>query len=124
MLISASLLEKNSVGYLGTVSKIGNVLKKTVGNSLNDKQGWNHFVTYFLEEQNKAESLVLGQGVFKVQSNLELPEVEDEFFDAIEGPEDYIVPLGCWDNEEKGKNSEVVEIEEQVNIILNEKIAV
>lgn len=92
-LISASKLEKNTVGYMGIVSKIGNVLIKTTGHSLDSINEWKLFADSYLQEKNKAENLVLGQGLFKINSNLELPEVDDEeFFDAIEGPEDYIIP--------------------------------
>lgn len=89
------------MGYLGIVSKIANVLIKTAGTSLDEIEGWKNFVTSFVAEKNKAESLVLGQGLFKINSNLDLPEVdEDEFFDAIEGPEDYLDTFKSVENPE------------------------
>lgn len=93
ILTTASKLEKNTVGYMGFISKIGNVLMKTTGHSLESNTDWKLFSEIFLPEKNKTENLILGQGVFQVKSSLELPEPDDEeFFDAIEGPEDYVLP--------------------------------
>ena len=91
-IISCKDLRPNSVGFLGLVGNISNVLVKTSANMLKGFDGWTDFVEKFLELKNLQEKAVLGYGAFRVNSNLSLPEVDDEFFDAIEGPEDYELP--------------------------------
>ena len=114
------------MGYLGIVSKIANVLIKIAGNNLDEIDGWKNFVTSFVAEKNMAESLVLGQGLFRISSNLDLPEVdEDEFFDAIEGPEDYMVLLKSSEPIENleilTETNEVVEIKALENQVVEEE---
>lgn len=91
-LISCKDLPSKSVGYLGLVGNISNVLNKTSANQLNSFAEWKDFVEQFLDPKNFQEKVILGQGSLRVKSEILEPEVEDEFFDAIEGPEDYQIP--------------------------------
>lgn len=122
-IISCKDLPVNSVGFLGLVGNISNVLVKTSAKLLKSFDGWTEFVEQFLEVKNLQEKVVLGHGAFRVDSNLSLPEVDDEFFDAIEGPEDYELPGSQLDQravkvEQQGL---LLDIESKEDLAQNEK---
>ena len=73
---------------MGTVTKLANVIQKLPNSVVEHTAEWEKFVSIFLSGRNKVEQCPLGQGVFMVKSDLELPEIEEEFFDAIQGPEE------------------------------------
>lgn len=72
---------------MGHTIRIANYLLKTAQQKILNSE-WNDYLSEFLFEQNKIENFPLGSGVLRVNSDLELPELEEIFHDAEQGPDE------------------------------------
>ena len=74
---------------MGSIIRISNSIIKSCSPSQTLGVEWTKFVSEHLMEWNRIQGLPLGSGVFFVNNEMELPEPEDIFHDAEQGPDEY-----------------------------------
>lgn len=87
IIVEASKKKPGEIGYLGWAVKIANVIAKIPNANLSQGCGWEEFVDEYLMRKNHVENCSLGQGEFIVKSENQEIEIEEEFFDAVQGPD-------------------------------------